>query len=146
MRDIGWLQSLGVAAGFLGVHTGARCACRLGKTSVMPSNADVGMAALNSSRVTGQMILLPTCVISSYYTQKGQSGVCVLYTDLLDLSSSFLQVLIQKEERKTEAGNLPPSSTISNSPYRPEAWRLHGGGEKRLNEQSEKYLQLPPLT
>lgn len=46
----------------------------------------------------------------------------------------------------TEAENPPPSCTISNSLCVPEAWGLNGGGEKRLNEHSEEYLQLPPLT
>ncbi len=48
--------------------------------------------------------------------------------------------------QKREAENLPLGSTLSNSSYRPEPWGLNGGGEKRLNEQSERYLQLPPLT
>lgn len=46
-------------------------------------------------------------------------------------------MLAQKEERKAEAENLSPTSTISNSSYKPEAWGLNGGGEKRLNEQYE---------
>lgn len=52
----------------------------------------------------------------------------------------------KKKREKEESGNLPLPSTISNSSYRPGAWGLNGGGEKRLNEQSERYLLLPPLT
>lgn len=79
------------------------------------------------------------------YTWKAQSSVCVVNRPIEPVQL-VAACVIQMEDRKTEPENLPPISTISNSLYVPEAWGLNGGGEKRLNEQSEEYLQLPPLT
>lgn len=46
---------------FRSAHRGLMCLQTRRKTSMMPSNADVGRAALNSSCVIGQMLWSPTC-------------------------------------------------------------------------------------
>lgn len=53
----------------------------------------------------------------------------------------------KKEDRKKEAGNLP--SRFHHLQLLLQTWSMGikwGRGGKRLNEQSERYLQLPPLT
>lgn len=144
MWEIVWLRSLGVAAGFFrSAHWGLICLQARRKTSVMPPDADVGRAAFNSSCATGQVIQSPTCcdVISSCARGLLHLRAACVVNRLIG-PNRFIASGVHIEG---EAGNPPLSSTISNS-YRPEAWGLNGGGVKRLNEQSERYLQLPPLT
>lgn len=110
----------------------------------MPSNADLGWAGQRWTPAVPQdrclshllVVVLPHPAPVACYTGTFRA-LCVLWTDLLDMSSSFLLVFAAEVGQKIEAGNPPLSSTISNSSYRPEAWGLNGGGEKRLNEQSE---------
>ena len=114
------------------------------KTSAMSPNADVGRAALNSSCVTGQVIHLPASdVIKSPALTRLQHLESQSGPNQFTVSDFFL---FKRRNREKKGGNLPPSFPSSNSSYRPEAWGLNGGGEKRLNEHSERYLQLPSLT
>lgn len=107
---------------------------------------------LSTPAVPGQVIWSPaSCDITSSCTRRlvhsvGESSACCKHTYGTDLVCCFWSEHRRwAEKKKEETGNPPLPSTISNS-YGPEAWGLNGGGEKRLNEQSERYLLLPPLT
>lgn len=127
---------------FLEVYAREWCACRLGWKHPPPAYTDVGKAVLHSSCVTGA----GGVVTYLLWHLSINTHCCSENFSLGKLEQIGSLVSIRSEGIGKEARNPPSSSSISNSSYRPEAWRLNGGGEKGLNEQWERYLQLPPLT
>lgn len=113
---------------------------------MIPAEADVGRAVFHSSCVTSAGGVVTDLLWHLLIHTHCCCWAFRVAMDWLDRTSSLLSICAKGKGNRKEAWNPPSSSSISNSSYRPEAWRLNGGGEKGLNEQSERYLQLPPLT
>lgn len=133
---------------FLGAYAEEWCASRLGRKHHDSHKCWCGQGSsplqlCHMARWCGHLLVV---TISQFIHIVALSIACQRTTYLLDQTSYLLNIRPKEKGHGKEAYNPPSSSSICNSSYRPEPWSLNGGGEKGLNEQSERYLQLPPLT